>query len=90
MNSDKIEFLTLSGILTAKKVPDSKTSNSIDHQNGDIQEDYFVELDFPVVPIAAPNSAEISEISKSLNGASVVEIHKTTTEEDLLVSFLSF
>ncbi|XP_027097066.1 uncharacterized protein [Coffea arabica] len=85
VNSDKIEFLTLSGILTAKKVPDSKTSNSMDHQNGDIQEDYFVELDFPVVPIAAPNSAEISEISKSLNGASVVEIHKTTTEEDLLV-----
>ncbi|KAL3517556.1 hypothetical protein ACH5RR_020145 [Cinchona calisaya] len=85
VDSDKIEFLTLSGILGAKKVPESKTSNSTDYQNGNTQEDYFIELDFPVVPSVEYNSIEISEISKCLNGASAVEIHKTSASEDILV-----
>lgn len=44
-------------------------------------------MDFPTVPIAEFNSTEVSaaSIAKSLNGASVVEIHKTTIG-DLFVS----
>lgn len=90
VNSDKIEFLTSSGILTAKKISEIGASNSIGYQNVDAREDYLIELDFPVVPITEFNSAEILEISKGLNGASVIEIKKTTTAEDLVVSsFLS-
>ncbi|CDO97993.1 unnamed protein product [Coffea canephora] len=86
VNSHRIEFLTLSGILTARRISKSRASESIELQNGDnAQEDYFIELDFPVVPVTGFNSADISEISKSLNGASVVEILKTTTAEDLVV-----
>lgn len=46
-------------------------------------------MDFPAVPIAEFNSTEVSavSISKSLNGASVVEIHKTTIG-DLFVNFI--
>lgn len=72
MDSDKIEFQTLSGVLIAKKVPDDEISSAT--------QGFSIELDFPAVPIAEFNSAEVSavSISKSLNGASVVEIHKTT------------
>lgn len=72
VDSDKIEFQTLSGVLIAKKVPDDEISSAM--------QGFSIELDFPAVPIAEVNSAEISavSISKSLNGASVVEIHQTT------------
>ncbi|KAG8389367.1 hypothetical protein BUALT_Bualt02G0221900 [Buddleja alternifolia] len=82
VKSDIIEFSTLSGILTAKRVPNTKVSD----QNGNALESFLIELDFPVVPVTEYDGAgELSTISKSLNGASITEIHKTTTEEDLLV-----
>lgn len=82
-----IEFLTLSGILTAKRVPDTKLSDSSNSQNGGSSPDSFlIELDFPTVPIMEyDGAAEVSTISRSLNGASLDEIHKTTTADDLLV-----
>ncbi|KAL7151372.1 hypothetical protein ABFS83_04G026200 [Erythranthe nasuta] len=79
VKSDTIEFLTLSGILTAKRVVDS---------NGNATESFLIELDFPVLPIMEYNGAsdaDVAIISKSLNGASFNEIHKTTTGDDLLV-----
>ncbi|KAG8389368.1 hypothetical protein BUALT_Bualt02G0222000 [Buddleja alternifolia] len=82
VKSDIIEFSTLSGILTAKRVPETKVSD----QNANAPESFLIELDFPVVPITEYDSAgDLSTISKSLNGASITEIHKTTTSEDLLV-----
>lgn len=86
VDSDKIEFRTLSGVLIAKKVPDDEIPSAM--QNGVIQQGFSIELDFPVVPITEFNSAEVSAISKSLNGASVVEIHKTT-KDDLVVLLTS-
>ncbi|GFP97838.1 phenazine biosynthesis-like domain-containing protein 1 [Phtheirospermum japonicum] len=80
VTSDTIEFSTLSGILTAKRVPDSSNRNASDS--------FLIELDFPVVPVIESNgAANVSTVSKSLNGASVNEILKTTTkdEEDFLV-----
>ncbi|KAL1825923.1 hypothetical protein ACET3Z_012701 [Daucus carota] len=76
-----IEFMTLSGVLTARSV--SMPEVSVLSQ---LKSDGFcAELDFPVVPLVEYTSAEVSNISQSLNGASVVDIKKRTTEDDLLV-----
>ncbi|GFP97837.1 uncharacterized isomerase bh0283 [Phtheirospermum japonicum] len=77
VTSDTIEFLTLSGILTAKRVPNGNASDSI-----------FIELDFPVVPVLEYNGAlEVSAISESLslNSAFVNEILKTSGDDLLVV-----
>ncbi|KAK6164709.1 hypothetical protein DH2020_001573 [Rehmannia glutinosa] len=86
VKSNMIEFSTLSGILTAKRVPDTKVSDSSNSPNGNSPDSFLIELDFPVAPIIEYDApAEVSAISKSLNDASLVEIKRTTTEDDLLV-----
>ncbi|KAG9157237.1 hypothetical protein Leryth_004914 [Lithospermum erythrorhizon] len=70
VNDDLIEFSTLSGKLTAKRVPESKGKNEL-----------FIQLNFPVVPIVEFNSADTSQISKSLKGAAVLEISKTISDD---------
>ncbi|KAG6438332.1 hypothetical protein SASPL_103271 [Salvia splendens] len=86
VNSDTVEFSTLSGILTAKRVPITKLSESSTPENGNTPSSFLIELDFPVVPIVEYDAAaEISTICKSINVASVNEIHKTTTSDDLIV-----
>ncbi|KAI3449614.1 hypothetical protein Pfo_006279 [Paulownia fortunei] len=86
VKSNMIEFLTLSGILTAKRVPDTKVSDSSNSLNGNEPDSFLIELDFPVVPITGyDGAAEVSTISKSLNGASVNEIQKTTGDDLLVV-----
>lgn len=78
--------MTLSGVLTAKRVSLPKVS-VLSHLNiTDAEDDFCIELDFPVVPLVEYTSSELSTISQSLNGASIVDIKKTTTEDDLLVS----
>lgn len=86
INSNIIEFATLSGILTAKKVVDVKTDNSSNIQNGEAQESYFVELNFPADPSTEFNSGEVSLISTALDGASMIDIRRTTITDDLLVN----
>ncbi|CAL5427769.1 unnamed protein product [Camellia sinensis] len=78
VNSDKIEFLTLSGVLTAKRVPEAQ-------KTGKLEDCFLIELDFPVVPLTEFDSAEVPSISKALSDASVIELKKTTTAEDLFV-----
>ncbi|XP_021681334.2 uncharacterized protein LOC110665488 [Hevea brasiliensis] len=63
VNSNIIEFVTLSGILTAKKVPD-----------GEAKDCFLVELNFPALPITEFNSIDLAPISKALNGASIIDI----------------
>ena len=87
MNSNIIEFVTLSGILTAKKFQETKASNSSDIQNGESQDCFLIELDFPTVPTIDFNSEEISSISSALNGASVIDIKKTSSLDALFVMF---
>lgn len=82
MDGDIVEFMTLSGILTAKRVSQLEISNSSDLDAGG---GFRIELVFPVVPLAEFSSIEVSAISQSLNGASVIDIKKTTTEDDLFV-----
>ncbi|XVF72440.1 hypothetical protein PTKIN_Ptkin12aG0121500 [Pterospermum kingtungense] len=70
VNSDIIEFDTLSEILTAKKGDVSQIQNSKEHQNC-----FSVELDFPLVSCTEFDSTtEVSAISKALNGAAIIEI----------------
>ncbi|KAH6818855.1 Phenazine biosynthesis PhzC/PhzF protein [Perilla frutescens var. frutescens] len=86
VKSDTIEFSTMSGILTAKRVPDTKLADSSSYENGNPPSDFLIELDFPVVPINEyDGAAEISTICKSINIASADEIHITTTSDDLVV-----
>ncbi|PIN25870.1 putative PhzC/PhzF-type epimerase [Handroanthus impetiginosus] len=86
VKSDTIEFSTLSGILTAKRAPNTKLSDSSISQKGNAPDGFLIELDFPVVPITEYDGAdEASTISKSLNGASVNEIHKTTIGDLIVV-----
>ncbi|XVE73168.1 hypothetical protein DITRI_Ditri11bG0095600 [Diplodiscus trichospermus] len=87
VNSDIIEFDSLSGILTAQKVLDikeptdvSQIQNCQEHQNW-----CSVELDFPIIPNTEFDSTEVSAISKALNGAAVIDIKRTTPGGDLLV-----
>ncbi|XP_022769831.1 uncharacterized protein LOC111313418 isoform X2 [Durio zibethinus] len=80
VNSDMIEFDTLSGILTAKKGPDFKApiSDVSQIQGGEEHQNCFsVELDFPIVPYTEFDSTEVSAISKALSGAAVIDIKRT-------------
>ncbi|XP_004148891.2 uncharacterized protein LOC101222982 [Cucumis sativus] len=76
VNSKIIEFSTLSGILTAKKVPDVKLLEvSNVHNNGETHDSYFIELDLPAIQtVDLDSAADVSSISKALNVASIVDI----------------
>lgn len=87
VNTDIIEFSTLSGILTAKKVPDGvEVASGSTIPNGEAQDSYFIELNFPADPSNEFNSTDASLISNALGGASVIDIRRTTVTDDLLVS----
>ncbi|KAL6951791.1 hypothetical protein U1Q18_051929 [Sarracenia purpurea var. burkii] len=85
VNATIIEFLTISGVLTAKRVPEAKQIDSLKLENGEAQDCFLIELDFPVIPLADFDSVEVPTISKALNGVSVIDLKKTTTSEDLFV-----
>lgn len=85
VDSNIIEFDTQSGILTAKKVSDVSPANVSETQNGGAHDCFLIELNFPTVPVAEFNSAEVSAISKALNGAQLIDIKRTTTADDLFV-----
>ncbi len=90
VNSNIIEFVTLSGILTAKKFPETKESDSSVIQNGEVQEAFLIELNFPTVETVDFNSVEVSSISSALNGASVIDIKKTTSDALFVMSLSNF
>ena len=84
MKGNLIEFITLSGVLTARKVMEGDKSDALKCENGEAQERFYIELDFPTVPMVEYNSADVASISKALNGASVIDI-KMTEKNDILV-----
>ncbi|KAL3644857.1 hypothetical protein CASFOL_010037 [Castilleja foliolosa] len=68
VKSNTIEFLTLSGILTAKRVPDTKVLDWPNSQICNASDSFSIELDFPVVPVMEYNGAsEVSAISESVS-----------------------
>lgn len=79
VDSEIVEFVTVSGILTAKRVPLPSESTLL------------IELDFPVVPTCEFNAIDdLYVFSKALNGATIVDVK--ATKNDILVSifFVSF
>ncbi|BAT95612.1 hypothetical protein VIGAN_08236900 [Vigna angularis var. angularis] len=82
VKSNIIEFFTLSGVLTAKKVPGINESGAPD-------DGIFVELDFPADTVAEFNGADISQISAALNGAHIIDVKRTTIGDNLLVELAS-
>ncbi|CAA7056121.1 unnamed protein product [Microthlaspi erraticum] len=85
VDSEIVEFATISGILTAKRVP--VTSELKDGEGESTT--FLIELNFPVVPTCETNSIDdLSVISKALNGATIVDIK--ATKRDLLVVLSSW
>ncbi|KAK1431610.1 hypothetical protein QVD17_08088 [Tagetes erecta] len=82
VNSNMIEFSTLSGILTAKRVSANEINGS---SNGESQDSFYIELDFPVVPVSDYNDLEVSAISEILNGVSIVDVKKNTLDDIYVV-----
>jgi hypothetical protein len=70
-----VEFATKSGILTAKKVPAPETEE---------QGKLFIELDFPASDFVGSGD-ELPSIPETLNGASVVSVHKSVTTNDFII-----
>ncbi|XP_024975480.1 uncharacterized protein LOC112513444 isoform X1 [Cynara cardunculus var. scolymus] len=87
VNSNAIEFSTLSGILTAQKVPDSriKDSSPSGSENGEAQDSFYIELNFPVVPVSDFNDLKFSAVSEILNGVSIVDVKKMASDDILVV-----
>ncbi|XP_077218879.1 uncharacterized protein LOC143853051 isoform X2 [Tasmannia lanceolata] len=82
-----IEFLTKSGVLTAKRVDGLKKLNPSKSSN-DKAEHFSIELDFPTISVTECESTEIPSIPGTLNGASVINIKKTASS-DLIVELSS-
>ncbi|KAJ4789559.1 Phenazine biosynthesis-like domain-containing protein [Rhynchospora pubera] len=78
---DIVKFVAKIGIVTAKRVPKSDSILKETHEK------FFVELDFPVVPMMGGDALEPS-LPKTLKGASVVNVQKTSAD-DLLVELSS-
>jgi predicted PhzF superfamily epimerase YddE/YHI9 len=75
-----IEFSTKSGILTAKRVP-APESTAVSGEGK-----LFIELDFPMIDIVDCHPSELPSIPETLNGASIVSVHKSTG--DLIIVIL--
>ncbi|KQK03791.1 uncharacterized protein LOC100827266 [Brachypodium distachyon] len=81
-----VEFMTRSGILTAKKVPEAESTGA----PGEEQGKQFIELDFPRIDFVDCNSShEMPSIPKTLNGAPIISVHKSATDGDLIVELSS-
>jgi len=85
VDSNVIEFVTLSGVLSVKKIPSIDAAGVPNLQNGDTPVGFYIELDFPVDPITESNSDDTSLISEALNGASIIDIKKTQIGDNLIV-----
>ncbi|XP_078148750.1 uncharacterized protein LOC144544206 [Carex rostrata] len=76
---ESVEFVTRSGLLTAKKISQSK----------DGKEKFFIELDFPAYQVVGCDASELPSIPLTLNDVPVVNVLKATTIEDFIVELSS-
>lgn len=84
VNGQVIYFSTKSGTLTAKKVVSSNIFDTIDVPSTKTAK-FFIELDFPVLPVAECDASEALSIPDTLNGASIINVQKFGTDEELMV-----
>jgi len=85
VDTNIIEFVTLSGLLTAKRIPAINISSASNLQNGETEDGFYIELDFPADPVTDFNFDEPSLVSGALSGAFVIDIRRTQVADDLLV-----
>ncbi|KAK7355802.1 hypothetical protein VNO80_15064 [Phaseolus coccineus] len=85
VDTNIIEFVTLSGLLTAKRIPAINISSASNLQNGETEDGFYIELDFPADPVTDFNFDETSLISGALSGASIIDIRRTQVADDLFV-----
>ncbi|CAJ1969247.1 unnamed protein product [Sphenostylis stenocarpa] len=85
VDTNIIEFVTLSGLLTAKRIPAVNISSTSNLQNGETEDGFYIELDFPADPVTDFNIDETSQVSGALSGASVIDIRRTQVADDILV-----
>lgn len=83
VDNDVIEFMTQSGMLTAKKI--SSINGMKNFQNHEAKDAFYVELDFPADPISELKFDDISLISGVLSEASIVDVKRTEIQDDLIV-----
>lgn len=87
---DTIEFVAKSGCLTAKRIVGSKDASNLYSPAQYTCSKFFVELDFPVIPVVKGNSAEVFSLPDTLNGASVInELQAVSAFSDLIVEVSS-
>ncbi|KAG2312110.1 hypothetical protein Bca52824_023667 [Brassica carinata] len=82
VGSDTVEFVTKSGVLTAKRVPE------LNDDDGEVKGGSFlIQLNFPVVPTFDINltDASSSMITTALNGATILDIKATASNNILVV-----
>ncbi|CAK8571945.1 unnamed protein product [Lathyrus sativus] len=85
VDTNVIEFDTLSGILTIQKIPSVDATGAPNLQNGEAPVGFYIELDFPADPTTESNLDDTSLIADALNGASIIDIKKTQNEDNLIV-----
>ncbi|XP_068662805.1 uncharacterized protein [Aristolochia californica] len=88
VRNNTIEFLTKSGTLTAKRIDAVTKLKSSNTSNGNVREGLSIELDFPSTIVSECRPGEIPPITKTLNGASMVDVKKTAAG-DLMVELSS-
>ncbi|RHN79690.1 putative phenazine biosynthesis PhzF protein [Medicago truncatula] len=91
VNNSVIEFVTLSGVLTVKKIPSIDVVGVPNLLNGKAPPvGFYIELDFPAYyPITKLYHDDISIIDEALNGASIIDMKRTEFADDLLVVLTS-
>ncbi|XP_020230995.1 uncharacterized protein LOC109811621 [Cajanus cajan] len=89
VDTNVIEFVTLSGVLTAKKIPEINITGVSNLPNGEARDEFYIELDFPVDPVTEFSFDVTSQISEALNGASIIDIKRTQIGDDLIVEVTS-
>ncbi|KAJ4851304.1 hypothetical protein Tsubulata_001185, partial [Turnera subulata] len=80
-----IEFVTASGILTAKKVPEIKKANASADLNGEAQDSCLIELNFPFVATVECNDVDLALVSRALGGADIVAVRRIILTDDIFV-----
>ncbi|XP_074573862.1 uncharacterized protein LOC141830313 [Curcuma longa] len=88
VNSDVIYFSTKSGTLTAKRVVSTDIFDTIDVSSTKAAK-FLIELDFPVLPVAECHASDTLSIPVTLNGASIINVQKFGTDEELMVELSS-
>ncbi|KAH9613046.1 hypothetical protein KSS87_000759, partial [Heliosperma pusillum] len=85
VTENTVEFSTLSGILTAKNILKPKEPVSMNSENGDAEQQFLIELDFPAISTTDCPGNEASLLSNVLSNTSVIEYKQTALEDYFVV-----